>query len=50
MKKSSETLRGGYQTPECEVISLIYDGAVIMSGSKSDINDWITDGDEIDFE
>ncbi len=49
MKKSSETLRGGYQTPECEVISLIYDSAVIMS-SKSEINSWSFDEDEIDCE
>ncbi len=43
MTKSSETRRGGYQTPECEVISLIYNSSVIMSspGSmKTSIEDW----------
>lgn len=49
MKKSSETLRGGYQAPECEVISLIYDSAVIMYSGEAQINDWADDEDSIDF-
>lgn len=49
MKKFSEAPWGGYQTPECEVISLICDGAVIMSGSESKIDDWYEDGDGINI-
>ncbi len=50
MTKSPETIGKGYQTPECEVISLIYDSAVIMySGEASQINDWGEDEDYIDF-
>ena len=49
MTKSTEALRGGYQTPECEVISLIYNSAVIMS-SKSEIEQWLYDQEGIDCE
>ena len=51
-KKSPEALGKGYQTPECEVISLIYDSAVIMySSGKTDISDWVEDDEDdyIDF-
>lgn len=43
MTKSSETRREGYQTPECEVISLIYNSSVIMSSpgsARMSIEDW----------
>lgn len=50
MKKSSETLGRGYRTPECEVVGLSCDGAVIMSSPGAKINSWEWDSDEEDIE
>ncbi len=48
MKQSSNTLRGGgYQTPDCEAVSLIYSSAVIMTSSTtSSVRSWSDDGDD----
>lgn len=44
MDKTYKTLRGGYETPECEVVNLICGGAVIMQSAGANIEDWLNDG------
>ena len=46
MKVSSNTLRGGYESPECEVVNLVAESAVLnVSTGKSSISD-MEDDDE----
>jgi hypothetical protein len=53
MQTFSKSFRGGYQTPECEVVNLICAGAVIMaSGTQtgnSTIDDWGIDDIPLPF-
>ncbi len=49
MNKTYKTLGGEYQTPDCEVVRLICDGAVIMASGGSlsgSIDDWLDDGQD----
>ncbi len=48
MRESFKTLRGGYQTPECEVVNLAVESAVLAGGSAT-INDWQDDEESVDF-
>ena len=47
MKVSFNTLRGGYESPECEVVNLVVGSAVlIVSTGISSISDMEDDDDE----
>lgn len=49
MKESFKTLRGGYQTPECEVVNLAVESAVLTDSTGiSTISDWSDDEDSLE--
>lgn len=49
MKESFKTLRGGYQTPECEAVNLACGSSVIMQSPGTTIQSWNDEGEDDDL-